>query len=205
MNANDIRAAFRSGPLRRYERCPDTLVIDELGLDCGLGRIDLAVIGGSIRGYEIKSGLDSLARLPAQLATYRQAVQQLTFVTVPGHLPRVGAGVPGWCGLVQARRGPRGGVRFAPIRRARANPDLVPARLALLLWRRELAELLENRGFQPKELRRPRRELAGLLAAEFALPELTAAIRACMLRRTAWREPSGRPISWQPGDGGARS
>ena len=44
---------------------------------------DIAVINCSIHGYEIKSDLDTLMRLPQQLEFYAMTLQKLTLVV--GH------------------------------------------------------------------------------------------------------------------------
>lgn len=60
----DVRRAVYARMLGSAMRSADTLVIDELGLDHGSCRIDIAVINGHIRGLEIKAEADTLARLP---------------------------------------------------------------------------------------------------------------------------------------------
>ena len=56
MNDGRIRAAFHGKILRRQHLCPETLVLDELGLMHGRCRADIAVVNGCLIGYEIKHG-----------------------------------------------------------------------------------------------------------------------------------------------------
>jgi hypothetical protein len=72
----DIRKALLTKKLSRL-RSEGVLVIDELGLAHAKSRVDVAVINGSLHGYEIKSAQDSLTRLPAQIATYRDTLERL--------------------------------------------------------------------------------------------------------------------------------
>jgi hypothetical protein len=65
---NEIREAAHTTLLARARTCPDSIVIDELGLDHGACRVDIAVINGHIRGVEIKADVDVLDRLPGQVA-----------------------------------------------------------------------------------------------------------------------------------------
>lgn len=45
----------------------NTRIINELGIDFGASRIDVAVVNGIIHGFEIKSECDTLLRLPRQM------------------------------------------------------------------------------------------------------------------------------------------
>src|ERR1700761_4783729 len=104
----EIRAALHEKKLSAHRNVPDTLVIDELGLSHAKVRIDVAVINGCIHGYEIKSSLDTLDRLPAQLRLYSQCLEKLTLVCAPKHLDHVTISAPTWCGVVEAKKGKRG-------------------------------------------------------------------------------------------------
>ena len=73
---SDVRKAAYARLLSHARTCPNTLVIDELGLDHGSCRIDIAVINGHIRGLEIKAEADTLDRLPHQVAAYGEVVDK---------------------------------------------------------------------------------------------------------------------------------
>lgn len=108
----EIRTALHSKKLKVYRTAPDTIVVDELGLSHAKARIDVAVINGCVHGYEIKSSLDTLNRLPAQLELYRQCLEKLTIVCAPRHTEQVEKLAPAWCGILQAEKGARGAVAF---------------------------------------------------------------------------------------------
>lgn len=185
-----IRAALRNRYLRHHRTQPDTLILDELGLAHARGRIDLAVIGRHVHGYEIKSAEDTLVRLPRQLDVYRLSLHTLTFVVANRHLSEVRATVPDWCGIVDVTLGPRGGYHFHCVQRARLNPDLDPFVLAHLLWRREAQAALAGLGASSRDLRASRKGLYRLLLESVSVPELTSLIRQSMIQRRAWRDPA---------------
>lgn len=187
----EIRAALHAKRLCRQKARPDTLVIDELGLAHSKGRIDVAVINGSLHGYEIKSEKDTLDRLAGQFRIYSQTLQKLTIVAAPKHIGGILAEVPEWCGVIAAEQGPRGGIRFVTVRSAHFNPDIDPVMTAHLLWRTEVMELLLQLGYAPKELRRPRKQLYEILCETLSLRDVVVSIRSFILQRQAWRD---RPI-----------
>lgn len=183
-----IRSALHAKRLRRVKSHPNTLVIDELGLAHARSRIDVAVINGCIHGYEIKSAKDNLDRFETQIDIYRQALQKLTFVADPKHIASIINHAPEWCGVIAAEQGPRGGINFQVLRNAAANPEINPVMMAHLLWRNEVIELLNQAGYAPKDLRRPRKQLYEILCEAMTPREITAAIRAFMMHRQIWRD-----------------
>jgi hypothetical protein len=184
---SDIRSALHSKRLKHLKDHPDTLVIDELGLAHARSRIDVAVINGSIHGYEIKSSRDKLDRLDVQIDIYRQTLQKLTVVAASRHVDGVLTRAPEWCGVIEAEQRPRGGIRFNVVRTARTNPDVDPVMMAHLLWRTEVMDLLLQIGYPPRELRRSRKQLYELLCEALTLREITTSIRTFMTQRRAWR------------------
>lgn len=187
-NDTDIRIALHAKRLRRVKAQPDTLVIDELGLAHAKSRIDVAVINGCIHGYEIKSAKDTLDRFATQIDIYRQTLQKLTIVAAPKHVAGIMGHAPEWCGVIAAEQGPRRGISFHALRNAAANPEIDPVMMAHLLWRDEVIELLDQAGYAPKELRRPRKQLYEMLCEAMTLREITASIRAFMVHRKTWRD-----------------
>ena len=185
---SDIRSALHAKHLRRVKACADTIVIDELGLAHARCRIDVAVINGHIHGYEIKSARDTLRRLESQIAVYRETLQKLTIVAAPNHIEQVLWRAPEWCGVIKVEPARGSTICFRVVRTARLNPDMNPVMMAHLLWRTETIDLLTGLGFAPKELRRPRVELYGLLCEALTPRQLTSAIRSFMAQRRAWRD-----------------
>ena len=189
-SASRIRAELYRTRLHRHLVSPTSIVIDELGLAHARSRIDVAVLNGSLHGYEIKSAADSLRRLPNQLAVYQQTLHKLTLVSATTHVPTLLATLPAWCGLIRVTHGPRGGVTLRKIRPPAVNPDASPFMLAHLLWRQEAHDLLVQRGFAPKRARERRHALYAMLCDILTPEELVVAIREAMVRRPDWRDRS---------------
>jgi len=183
-----VRSALHRKKLQHFKSLPDTLVVDELGLAHAKSRVDIAVINGCVHGYEIKSGLDTLDRLPLQIKTYSETLEKLTVVCASKHLDGVMRLVPEWCGILEAQQGKRGAIHFQSVRRCRSNPDVNPVMLAHLLWRPEVVALLSRHGIAPRELRKPRKHLYHALAELLTPKEITAAIREFMRQRVSWRD-----------------
>ena len=102
-----IRRALRNRYLRHYRTQGEVLVLDELGLAHARSRVDIAVINGHVHGYEIKSAVDKLDRLPRQLDIYRMSLQRLTLVVAPRHLDTVATTVPEMVWNPRGRAGAR--------------------------------------------------------------------------------------------------
>lgn len=183
----EIREAMHRKVLKTYHRCDSTIIVDELGLAHGRNRIDVAVLNGHLHGYEIKSSKDTLTRLPDQLNQYRKSLQKLTIVAAPSHMDGVLSIVPEWSGIIEARKGPRGGINFTTVRKASINPEVDRIALAHLLWRKEAVELLTRFGISDKELNKPRKQLYEMIANETSLEEQVSWIKQKFMARETWR------------------
>lgn len=185
----DVRQAAYGRLLSHARACPDTLVIDELGLDHGSSRIDIAVINGHIRGLEIKAEADTLERLPRQVVGYGEVVDKASLIVAPRHVDAAMDLIPDWWGVVVADRGSRQGVTFQRIRPERANRHVKPLILARLLWRPEAQRILEGLGVPKRDLRAPREELYQRLVAELPARRLALEVRTTLKTRSIWRGP----------------
>src|SRR5262245_2923125 len=128
----DIRTALHTKKLNRLRSSQDVLIVDELGLAHAKSRVDVAVINGCLHGYEIKSAQDTLARLPAQMATYRETLERLTVVCASKHIEGVLRLAPDWSGVTEVRQGSRGSIHFLSVRRPIRNPEVKASMLAHL-------------------------------------------------------------------------
>jgi hypothetical protein len=110
----------------------------------GASRIDMAVITPTVlHGFEIKSDVDTLKRLPQQAHDYGTVCDVCTLVAAPKHCQQ--ALVPGWWGLTTAQE-IDGQVVLEVFRPAGINPEVSVRSLAQLLWCKELRALLRERG-----------------------------------------------------------
>lgn len=185
---SDVRQAAYRRLLTHAQACPDTLVIDELGLDHGSCRIDIAVINGHIRGVEIKAEADTLERLPRQVAAYGEVVDKALLIVAPKHLEPAMEIIPDWWGVMVAERGVSRGVKFRRVRAEKANKGIDPLVLARLLWRPEAQAILRGLGVPERELRTPRAMLYKMLVDRLPLRRLSLSVRETLKARTSWRD-----------------
>ncbi len=185
---SDVRQAAYGRLLVHAQACPDTLVIDELGLDHGACRIDIAVINGHIRGLEIKAEADTLDRLPHQVAAYGEVVDKASLIIAPRHLDAALTIIPDWWGVVVVDRGTHCGVNFRRIRPERVNRAVEPVILARLLWRPEAQAILRELGVPERDLRAPREALYQQLVSEMPLRRLARIVRETLKSRLVWRD-----------------
>jgi len=185
---SDLRAATVQRLLAHARRCADTLVLHELGLSHGASRVDIAVINGHIRGVEIKAEADTLERLPRQVEAYGQVVDRATLIASERHLPAAFDLLPGWWGVVSARRAANGAVMFRRLREERANRQTDGVSLARLMWRDEVHAVLSGIGCDAKLLRAPRSALYAELAERMPKAQLAALVRTTLKARTSWRD-----------------
>jgi hypothetical protein len=190
MREIDIRLALIEEMEKRHQYEADTLIREELGLCQGFARVDLAVVNGSVHGYEIKSEQDTLARLPGQAEIYNRTLDFVTIVAAPAHTHKISNIVPKWWGIWIAIQDDQG-VRFESSREPSKNPDIDPFALAQLLWRDEVLQALTDQRLDAGMRSKPRNELWKLLASELPLDDLGRIVRDRLKRRGAdWPAPA---------------
>jgi hypothetical protein len=172
----EIRPALRELLLRRHANDADTVLIEELGIRRGSVRVDLAVVNGSLHGFEIKSDRDTLKRLAGQVELYSQVLDRATLVVGERFAPLATSLVPEWWGILRVSR-KRSGLRFTMLRRSRVNPERNVRVLAELLWSAHVLALLEERGAAKGVRGKPRRLLWDRLCESFSVNEIAAAVR----------------------------
>jgi hypothetical protein len=193
MNDAEIRQNFHRKILRRQHIRNDTLVIDELGLNHGRCRADIAVVNGHLVGYEIKSNSDSLRRLREQVKAYSAIFDRAFIVVGDRHIDKIQNSIPEWWGVIISSRGPKGAINFNMTRRAQMNRSIDPVSVARLLWRNEAIEILHQKKLTPRMLRQPRAVLYKYLAELLNICELRKDIRKYLQKRRNWRCPESQP------------
>ena len=176
----DIRAALVDNLRDLYS---GDKIVNEMGLCLGATRVDVAVINGSLHGYEIKSDRDTLTRLPTQVALYNRVLDFSTVVCGPRYVTKIRDVVPEWWGITEVRAAD-GIVTLRSRRKPRRNRSCDPLSVAQLLWRDEAAEALAARGEVVKR-RETRWQLWDRLA-EWALPDLQLCVRDRLKARPRW-------------------
>jgi len=189
MNDVEIRQNFHRKILWRQHAQKDTLVIDELGLNHGKCRADIAVVNGHLIGYEIKSNNDSLRRLKNQVESYNAVFDKISVVVGDRYIKSIQSHIPSWWGVIVSVRGPRGAVNFDLIRKAMTNKSIDQISIAQLLWRNEVIEILQKNKVPNKILRQPRTVLYEYLVSILNICELRRAVRDYFKKRRNWRCP----------------
>jgi hypothetical protein len=183
----DLRAALLRRLDRRHSREPDTLILQELGLRHGAARVDIAVVNSSLHGYELKSDSDSLRRLARQARVYSSVLDRVSLVAGRRHVEAAMDLVPAWWGVQVAEMGPRGGILFSSVRRAKNNPSQDVVSVAKLLWREEALELLHQVGAAKGFGSKPRAAIYARLAEVARPDEIGSRVRDRLRDRTGWR------------------
>lgn len=181
----DIRAALRTELRKIHSHEPNTSIIDELSLCQGNARVDLAVVNGSLGGYEIKSDRDTLSRLPRQLAVFDVCFDTMTVVVGSRHVNACFGAAPEAWGIWEATP-TLSGVEFEVRRRAKINTQIEPKSVVQLLWKEETFNSLVEIGMMPNPESK-RRELWECLVASVSSQELFQIVRDCLRARGDWR------------------
>ncbi len=179
----DLRPGLRDRLLEGHEDDPETVLIEELGLCKGRVRVDIAVVNGSLHGYEIKSDRDSLRRLKAQAEVYSRVMDHVTLVVGDRHLSEARKLVPDWWGILRFEA-TGGKPRFKSFRRAKRNPRLDTRALVELLWLEDAIDLLERHGAAKGLTGKPRREVWNRVCEVLGVQQVAEAVRSSLKART---------------------
>lgn len=182
-----IRSALKHDLENIYNADPNAKIIEELGITHGAARVDLAVVNGILHGYELKSDLDTLYRLPEQMRLYNSVFDQITLVVGKSHVYDAIKLVPDWWGIIIAKIvNPDEKVSFINIRDAEENPLIDSVSIAKLLWRTEALNILEEMN-EAKGVRSKTREIIyERLAFVLDQKTLRKKVRNCLFSRV-WR------------------
>lgn len=142
---NEIRAAL----LRHLSdnQLSGSVIYEEFRIERGTSRIDIAVIGSKMLGYEIKSDLDSFKRLSNQIHAYNRVFDEISLVCGPSHATLAKETIPSWWGLSVAQSCGDGHIAIEIAREAKPNPKQDPFSLASLLWKDEALAVLASELF----------------------------------------------------------
>lgn len=184
-----IRNALSSKLLSEKEA--NALLVEELGLCQGDVFVDVAVVGDTLEGYEIKSDRDNLRRLERQGATYSQVLSKVTVVLTEKHLEAARPAVPLWWGISLAYSD-NDGPHIKTVRAPKKNPAVNPGALVQLLWREEALGLLEDLNLAKGMLSKPRRAIWSRLAEQLPLRRLQSLVCSKIRQRGDWRSASTR-------------
>jgi hypothetical protein len=191
LNTTDqiIRVALRD-ELQKLHKDDPVKIIEELGINHGSARADLAAVNGTMHCYEIKSDRDTLLRLPAQIKAYNSVFDRVTIVVGLSHIFEAMEVIPNWWGIIVAKFDKDGAIVFSQIREAQLNQGRDSESIARLLWRKEALRILEEMdqayGFRSK----PRNVIYEKLAQSVELNDLANRVKEILCVRQAWRVPA---------------
>jgi hypothetical protein len=181
----DIRPILRSTLLKKYYEDSASKVVEEMKIPAANARIDLAVINGSLHGYEIKSASDTLVRLPNQLISYAYIFDYLTIVTEDKYYQKIIEIVPTWVGISLCSVN-KGQSKIRTVRKPKKNPDRNGFYIAKLLWHNELEDVLMANEIKFKKKSR-NWVLCNTLASNMDISKLSSAVREKIKKREAWK------------------
>jgi len=183
----DIRRKLLEQLRSEHDDDPETLVLEELAVCDGSARVDIAVLNGSLAGFEIKSERDTLGRLEAQIENYGRCFDILTLVAPARHLNQGIGLVPDWWGLLEVTAECAGRWELKCWRKPKLNRAVEALTLSGLLWKAELTEILRrhhlDKGVRSKPMREARRRLIENLTLDAVREEVRLALKA----RGDWR------------------
>jgi hypothetical protein len=188
MRDSDVRQALVATVARRVGAQPHVLV-PEVDVRWSVpARMDALLVADRISGFEIKSDVDSLTRLPRQIEAYGAVVERAVLVVGDRHLAAGTAAVPPWWSIWGARWRD-GEVAIREVRRGRLNPNLNPLAITSFMSRDDLSEALRARGFTRLSTYSAD-ELRQLLASNVSPRETVRLARTAMLGNALWRHRS---------------
>lgn len=181
----DIREALYLHLLNKYGEDVNSKIVHEMGLAHGFVRIDLAVINGEFKGYEIKSEADNLKRLPRQIEEYNKVFDRMYIVTQRKHLPEIRNIVPKWWGIILVTRG-QNTLNIKEIRQAKINPSISSVALSNLLWREEAISILKEKDLHKGYLSKPKQVIYQRLSECISQPDLKVLVSQKLRMRESW-------------------
>lgn len=189
MTTNDkiIRDALKESLKKLHSDDPKLIIVEELGIMHGAARVDIAVINGTLHGYEIKSDQDTLLRLPNQMDIYNAVFGQITLVVGKSHLYDAINIIPDWWGITIAKIDVDESIIFQSIREPTNNKQQDNISIARLLWRSEALDILEKAGQSQGFRSKPRGAIYEKLSTVFDQQVLEREVREALFSRKDWR------------------
>lgn len=194
MNDQVVRAAFHKTVLRDAHRCNQSMVIDELGLNNGAVRADIAVLGNKFCGYEIKTSKDNLNRLPNQVRAYSEVFEETYIVVSKKHFIGAKKIIPKWWGIYLIEEHSSSEISFTYFREALPNPNRKAVSVAQLLWKEEAFEVATKRFNCNLRIRNTRCEIYASLSQACETKELSDIVVTYLKQRGAWRQCRSGPF-----------
>jgi hypothetical protein len=182
-NEGSVRDALSARVLARFS-VGVACAYNEFWVPRSHERVDLAVVGARMHGFEIKTERDTLRRLPRQATAYARVMDRCTLVLAEKHLEPAHELLPDWWGISTVAC--NGHIVFKSVRAPRTNPAVDAETLVRLLWREEALAALRQLGAD-LPVTTHRASLWRELLERCTLVQLRSAVRGALLRRHAER------------------
>jgi hypothetical protein len=164
-------------------KATSTKLVEEFNVDNGVSRADIVGISDAeLHGYEIKSDVDSLARLTGQVHSYSKVFSRMTLVVGASHIRQAMYMVPEWWGVTLAKKNHDGQVVFSQIRKARLNPQLDISSLLKLLLKEEINVVIKSSNVASRSTT-TKAGLSHRLLTQLNDDEIQKAVSASLFRR----------------------
>lgn len=163
------------------------VVQEEFRIERGGARVDVAVIGSTLVGYEIKSDHDSFIRFPNQIHAYNRIFDEINLVCGPTHALLAEHVIPSWWGLWIAERDANDVIQLKQVRKAQSNLKQDPFSLASLLWRDEAASMLSSEMINVP-LKASSHQLWEAISKSFSIVKIKEAVTESLLKRQNYNE-----------------
>jgi hypothetical protein len=163
-------------------------LFEELQIERGAARVDLALIGDQLEAFELKSDRDDFTRLHNQIHAYNRVFDRITIVTGSTHAQAIQEVVPSWWGLMAVARlfdvsSKSEVLKLQIVRPALPNPAQDRRSLAMLLWREAAAAVLREESSVVVPRRANRYELERAIAGSVELARLREHVCRHLLER----------------------
>ena len=182
-NEGRVRDALSARVLARFS-AGRACAYNEFWVPRSHERVDLAVVGARMHGFEIKTERDTLRRLPRQASAYARVMDQCTLVLAEKHLGQAQELLPDWWGISTVTC--NGHIVFRSVRAPRANPGVDAETLVRLLWRGEALAALQRLDID-LPVTTHRASLWRELLERCTLAQLRSAVRGALVHRHAER------------------
>jgi hypothetical protein len=140
---DEVRQSLRADVLAYAP--PSSEAVFEFWVPQSNERADVAVIGATMEGFEIKTERDSLKRLPRQADAYKRVFDRCHAVLAHRHVDEALEILPPWWGVQVVDND----LTFVTLRSAEPNDGVDPETLVRLLWRDEAYAALCGLGAPP--------------------------------------------------------
>ena len=173
----------------------NSAILNEYTIMRGQNRVDVAVVGqkkgSELWGFEIKSDVDTLKRLPDQAKYFSWVFSRMTLVVGPTHLLAASKLIPDWWGILVVTRNTEGVCTLQKVRDPVLNPKLNYRWVARLLWREEILTALKNLGRGRGTSKMSRAKASEYLRSSVPEHKLIPIITEAILARKDWLQERG--------------